>query len=143
MSEVGSTVRAVVRHLEGESADVEIESGGCGRCHEEGGCGGQQLTQMFCNGPKNYRVDNPIGASVGDQVIVAIAPGSVRKTANLAYGVPLLALIIGALIGSSVYGDPGGILGAVSGVVAALVYVRYFSDKKAGKLSPRPYIISR
>ena len=143
MSEVGSTVRAVVRHLEGESADVEIESGGCGRCHEEGGCCGQQLTQMFCNGPKHYRVDNSIGANVGDQVIVAIAPGSVRKTANLAYGVPLLALIIGALIGSSVYGDPGGILGAVSGVVAALVYVHYFSGKRAGKISPRPYIISR
>lgn len=143
MSEIGSTVRVVVRHLEGESADVEVESGGCGRCHEEGGCGGQQLTQMFCNGPRYYRVDNPISAAVGDQVIVAIAPGSVRKTANLAYGVPLLAMIIGALLGNLVYGDPGAIVGALSGVTAALVYVRNFSGKKAGKLGSRPYIISR
>lgn len=143
MSEVGSTVRAVVCHLEGDSADVEVAAGGCGRCYEEGGCGGQQLIQMFCNGPRHFRVDNPIGAVVGDQVIVAIAPGSVRKTANIAYGVPLLALITGALIGNSLYGDPGGVVGAVSGVAAALLYVHYFSDKRVGKLSSRPYIVSR
>lgn len=143
MSEVGSTVRAVVLKLDGRIADVEVESGGCGRCHEEGGCGGQQLTQMFCNGPKHYRVDNKIGAAIGDRVTVAIAPGSVRQTANLAYGVPLIALILGALVGGAIYGDPGAISGTVLGLIGALVYVRFYSASRSGKFTQRPYIISR
>lgn len=141
--DVGSTVRAVVRHLEGASADVEVEAGGCGRCHEEGGCGGQQLTQMFCSGPRHYRVDNQIGARVGDHVTVAIAAGSVRKTANIAYGIPLLALVLGAVAGNMLYGDPGAMLGALSGVALALVCIRFSADKGAGKSDSRPYIITR
>jgi sigma-E factor negative regulatory protein RseC len=143
VAESGSTVRAVVRHLEGETADVEVESGGCGRCHEEGGCGGLQLTQMFCKGPKNYRVDNKIGAVIGDRVIVAIAPGSVRQTANLAYGVPLIASIAGAVVGGAIYDDPGAIVGATLGLMGALVYVRFYSASRTGKFSQRPYIVSR
>ena len=75
-----TTIRATVRSLDGDEALVEVELGGCGRCHEKGGCGGQQLTQMLCSGPKNYRVANPYGARVGDQVTVAITPGTVRKS---------------------------------------------------------------
>lgn len=95
MSADDTTIRAVVRALDGAHADVEVEQGGCGRCHEKGGCGGQQLTQMFCSGPKTYRVSNTVGAEVGDSVTIAIAAGSVRKTANLAYILPLTATITG------------------------------------------------
>jgi sigma-E factor negative regulatory protein RseC len=143
MAESGSTVRAVVLHLDGEIADVEVESGGCGRCHEEGGCGGVLLTQMYCKGPKNYRVDNKVGALIGDRVTVAIAPGSVRQTANLAYGVPLIALIAGAVVGGAIYDDPGAIAGAILGLMGALVYVRFYSTSRTGKFSQRPYIVSR
>ncbi|UCV13114.1 SoxR reducing system RseC family protein [Dechloromonas denitrificans] len=137
-----STVRAVVRALDATQAVVEVESGGCGRCHEEGGCGGQNLTQMFCAGPKTYRVDNAIGASVGDRVTVAIAPGSVRRVANLAYGVPLTATIAGAALGAQ-YGDVGSMLGAVSALLLAVLYVRFCSRDGAGNYAARPHIISR
>lgn len=143
MPQVGSTIRAVVRSLDGEQAHVEVESGGCGRCHEEGGCGGQQLTQMFCSGPRNYCVDNKLGATVGDHVTVAIEAGSVRQTANLAYGIPLLAVIFGAIFGSAIGADVGGILGAASGFIGAMFYVRFRSKNSTGKLNQRPYIISR
>jgi sigma-E factor negative regulatory protein RseC len=142
MSE-GSTIQAVIRALHGTEADVEVEAGGCGRCHEKGGCGGQQLTQMFCGGPKTYRVDNIVGANVGDRVTVAIAAGSVRRTANLAYGVPLVAAIVGALFGTPLGGDLGAILGAAAGVFLALFYVRSRSQASAGNFSERPYIVSR
>ena len=127
MAQEGSTIRAVVLAVEGSLAEVEVESGGCGRCHEEGGCGGQQLTQMFCSGPKTYKVDNVLGASIGDRVTVAIAAGSVRRTANLAYGVPLTAVISGAALG----------------LVLSLFYVRFRSHDASGNITGRPYIISR
>ena len=143
MTQEGSTIRAVVRAVDGSLAEVEVESGGCGRCHEEGGCGGQQLTQMFCSGPKTYKVDNALGASIGDRVTVAIAAGSVRRTANLAYGVPLTAVISGAALGTSIAGDLGAMLGAVLGLVLSLFYVRFRSYDASGNITGRPYIISR
>ena len=94
-----STVRAIVREINQADALVEVEQGGCGRCHEAGGCGGQQLTRMFCSTAKTYRVANEIGARVGDRVTVAIAADSVRRSANLAYVLPLTATIAGADVG--------------------------------------------
>jgi sigma-E factor negative regulatory protein RseC len=143
MTKEETTVRATVRHLDGDEALVEVEQGGCGRCHEEGGCGGQQLTQMFCSGPKNYRVANPHGAKIGDQVTVAIAAGSVRQTANLAYGLPLTVTIVCAAIGTQINGDMGAISGALLGLVAAVFYIRHRAQAKGGNLAERPYIISR
>lgn len=138
-----STVRALVRAIEGDEAIVEIEQGGCGRCHEEGGCGGQQLTQMFCSAPRTYRVRNATGSSVGDRVTVAIAAGSVRRTANLAYGIPLMACIGGALLGTSLAGDVGAMAGALIALTVAIAYVRFRSRESAGNFSERPYIVSR
>lgn len=138
-----STVSAVIRALEGRDAVVEVEAGGCGRCHEKGGCGGQQLTQMFCNNPKTYRVNNALGANVGDRVTVAIAAGSVRRTANLAYGIPLIATIIGAVFGTSVAGDIGAIFCAGLGLAISLIYVRLRSQDGSGNFTERPHIVSR
>lgn len=137
------TIRGVVRALDGSDALVEVEQGGCGRCHEEGGCGGQQLTQMFCGGPKSYHAENTIGAGVGDRVVVATAPGSVRRTANLAYGIPMLGAIGGAFVGMSLGGDAGAVLGALAGLVIAFVYIRRRVSQKAGTTENRPYIVSR
>jgi sigma-E factor negative regulatory protein RseC len=143
MSQESNTVSAVVRALDGKDALVAVESGGCGRCHEEGGCGGQQLTQMFCSTPKTYRVDNALGAAIGDRVLIAIEAGNVRRTANLAYGVPIVAVIGGAALGTWVQGDLGAMLGAVVGLASAFLYVRFRSQGEAENLSSRPYIISR
>lgn len=138
-----STVRGVVRSIESSFADIEVEQGGCGRCHEEGGCGGQQLTQMFCSGARSYRVCNSIGAQVGDKVIIAIAPGSVRDTANLAYGMPLIGAIAGAILGAFVAGDNGSIIGCLLGLSVAYSFVAIRSRRQGGKLAERPYIVSR
>ncbi len=141
MSADDTTIRAVVRALDGAHADVEVEQGGCGRCHEKGGCGGQQLTQMFCSGPKTYRVSNTVGAEVGDSVTIAIAAGSVRKTANLAYILPLTATITGAAAGTS-FGDGAAIAGGLAGLLLAFLYIR-FRAQGLGNPAECPHIISR
>ena len=142
MDQQASTVSAIIRALDGKEALVEVEAGGCGRCHEKGGCGGQQLAQMFCASPKTYRVSNNLGLDIGDRVTLAIAAGSVRRTANLAYGVPLTATIIGAALGTLLAGDFGGIFGAAVSFALSLFYVRMRSHDASGKFLERPYIVS-
>ncbi|MBL8429661.1 MAG: SoxR reducing system RseC family protein [Dechloromonas sp.] len=138
-----STIRAIVRAVDGRFANVEVEQGGCGRCHEKGGCGGQQLTQMFCSGPKIYRVENEIGASVGDRVTIGVSAGSVRRTANFAYVLPLTATIAGAALGTVFGGDFSAMIGGGIGLGAAFIYVIARSRRKAGNFAESPYIISR
>ena len=138
-----TTVRAIVRELDADGALVEVEQGGCGRCHEQGGCGGQSLTRMFCSEPKKYRVVNDAGAVVGDRVVVAIAAGSVRKSANLGYVLPLTATIAGAVLGMQLGEDPGAMLGAVTGLLLSFLYVGRRTTTGNGFSATRPHIISR
>lgn len=137
------TIRAVVRSIDGDDALVEVEQGGCGRCHEEGGCGGQHLTQAFCSGPKTWRARNDIGAAVGDPVRVAVSSESLRLSANLAYGLPLLAAIGGACAGMLMAGELVAILGAAAGLSAAFYWLRIRSRRESGNPGACPHIISR
>lgn len=126
--------------LDGDFALIQVEGGGCGRCHEKGGCGGQQLTQMFCSTPRQYRVKNPQGAKPGDLVSIVLPAGALSRYATLAYGLPLLGLIGGAVIGDAVGGNPGGLLGAALGMVLAWQLVRRRSRGIAGNSKNEPYI---
>lgn len=116
--------QGTIAGVDGDYAIVHMDETGCGRCHEQGGCGGNNLGQMFCSTPRTFRVLNPGKASVGDRVRVAIADGAVRRSAVYAYGFPLLALFIGALGGAAFAGEPGAIFGAFGCLFAAWFLLR-------------------
>ena len=118
-------VRAVIRALEGDIALVEVPDGGCGRCHEEGGCGGHHLTQALCGDPKIYRVANPFGLKIGDEVTLGISAKALWSGANFAYALPVLALLVGAMLGAFFHGDSGAMVGGVFGLVAAWLVLRW------------------
>lgn len=118
-------VRAVVKALEGDIALVEIKQGGCGRCHEEGGCGGHHLTQALCSAPKIFRVYDSYGVAIGDEVILGLPARSVVFGANLAYVFPVFALLAGALLGSFFHGDRGAILGGFFGILLSWAFMRW------------------
>lgn len=118
-----SETRATVIGVDGDYALVQTEGGGCGRCHEAGGCGGANISQMFCGQERSWRVLNPRGAVVGEKVSVAVADGALRSGATLIYVVPLLFLILGAALGSFILAEAGSVAGAVAGLVGAWLWV--------------------
>jgi len=126
--------------LDGEYAIVSMDETGCGRCHEQGGCGGNNIGKMFCNAPRTFRVLNPGSSAIGDRVTVVIAEGVVRRSAALAYGLPLLALFAGALIGSSLAGEMGAIIGAIGGLSCAWMGLRYAQLRGSPDKRTQPYI---
>jgi len=107
---------AKITALDDDYALVSIVDKGCGRCHEEGGCGGNNLGQIFCSSPKVYRVFNPRKASIGDTVVVVIGEKTLFRGALVAYGLPLVGLFVGAALGLLSFGDPGSILGGGCGL---------------------------
>ncbi len=136
-------IRAVVKAIADGEAIVEVPQEGCGRCHEKGGCGGQHLSQMLCSTQKTYRVRNFAGVEVGDTVTVSIAGGAVRRSANLAYGLPVLAIIAGAMAGTAIAGDSGAILGGGLGALLAWIYARRVLRSVAGSVDFEPRIVAR
>lgn len=115
-----SEARGVVSAIDGEYAIVRTdEAGGCGRCHEQGGCGGANVGRMFCRPPSSWRVLNSRGAIVGEHVRVVVADGAVGASAALVYMLPLALLIAGAALGTALVSEGGGILGGTLGLVAA------------------------
>lgn len=130
-----------VTEIDGEYAVVRMDETGCGRCHEEGGCGGHNIGQMLCSSPRSFRVLNPGNSRVGDRVKVTVAEGAVRRGAVFAYGVPLLMLFVGALGGSAVAGESGAIAGAISGLLGSWLILRYDAQTH-GKMDQRsrPYV---
>lgn len=126
--------------LDGDFATVLLDETGCGRCHEQGGCGGNTISTMFCSAPRTFRVLNPGKSAVGDRVNIAIAEGAVRRSVVLAYGLPLFSLFVGALGGSALAGEPGAIVGAVSGLLCAWLALRYAQGCGASDQRFQPYI---
>jgi positive regulator of sigma E activity len=98
------------------------------------------LGKVFCSVPRTFRVLNPGNSAVGSRVTVVIAEGSVRRSVILAYGLPLLALFLGAISGSTVAGEAGAIIGSLCGLLGAWLALRY--AQRHGALDPRsqPFI---
>jgi sigma-E factor negative regulatory protein RseC len=130
----------VITAIDDGYAVVAMDETGCGRCHEEGGCGGNNLGKMFCSTPRTFRVPNPGNACVGDRVKVVIGQGAVRRSALLAYVVPLLALFAGALGGSALADEPGAIVGAIGGVLLAWLVLRHVQGRRTPDQRFQPHI---
>jgi len=123
-------VKGRVFALEGRLATVEvsISEGGCGRCHEPGGCGGANLSNALSSKLRYLTVENSLNFGIGDPVTVGIEEASVSEIATRVYALPLIGLIAGGAIGDSWLGAGGSapaIVGAVSGFLMAIAISRY------------------
>lgn len=136
-----SEAKGIVVALEGDYALVKTESGGgCGRCHEEGGCGSANVGRMFCT-DKPWRVLNPRHAQPGERVDIAVADGAVNAGAMLLYVLPLLLFIGGALLGMRLAGEGGAIAGAALALPVAWVLVRRWQRRRQHDPKFQPYIV--
>ena len=120
--------RAVIVRTEGQYAFVRAsQASGCERCDGKG-CGAGKLSQMFCSTPRQFQVENPIEAVVGEEVVISVAEGSILRGIGLIYLLPLLLLVTGAMLGghwaklpaqSDGYAAAGALLGLAAGFAAA------------------------
>ena len=105
-------------------------SGGCGRCHETGGCGGVSIAQPLCSTPKTLLVADDLGVQVGNKVLVAIPDALLSQGITRPYLIPLILLFFGSALGAillpnltplqwQLTPDIGAIAGAGIGLIAA------------------------
>ena len=125
---------ALVVKIENGATYVETQTGGgCGgnRCETQG-CSTAVLTRLFSQQPKALQVNNPIDALVGEQVVVGLEEGAFLKSSIVAYVLPLVALITGAMLGMyfagasemrDLYAGLGGLLGLLGSAFAIKLFM--------------------
>lgn len=116
-----------------------VQTGSCEQCSGKG-CGSSKLGQLFCNKPRQFQVDNPIDAQVGDEVMVAVAEGAVLRGITIVYLLPLVFLLLGAMLAAQfsdhdLYAAAGGGIGVALGFLCA----RWLSSQAFSRQTT-PYI---
>lgn len=112
-----------VKELNGSSATVVFKrTNACGDCH---------ACVSFGSDMAETELKNTLGAKAGDRVSIELHSGSVFKAGLILYGIPLVALMIGAFLGSLI----GNLFTAVFGIGAAVLafLVIHFLDPKLNK----------
>jgi sigma-E factor negative regulatory protein RseC len=91
---------AVVVQVSGSEAVVApSQGGGCGSCSSSNSCGSSKITQFITGAPRQFRVQNDVGAQVGMVVQIGLPEGVLLQSAMLVYILPLVLLLIGAIVG--------------------------------------------
>ncbi len=127
-------MRAVVLSVRGEEAEISPLGGGCGHCSSAGGCGSGKMSQMFCSSqPRTFLVRNQASAQVGDEVNVSLPDGVLLRSSWRIYGLPLLLLLGGGLIGASLAGEPASrdssaLIGSMLGLLAGFAWGKISSS---------------
>ncbi len=86
----------------------------------------------------DIEIDNTLKAAAGDQVVIELHGKSVFKASLIMYGVPIIGLIVGAGIGSTI-GDLYAAVGGVLLAFGAFFIIRAFEPKlsKLTEYKPR------
>lgn len=121
---------AVVIGVEDEMAMLEIvRRKPCGLCGKTRGCGMSLWGRLFGHRSNVFRAVNQVNAKAGDEVVVGIDEQALLRGSLTAYGVPLLTLLVGALLGGVFAGaadnaDTFAVFGAVAGLVVGALWLK-------------------
>ncbi len=125
---------------------VARQSGGCGHCDSEKGCGSGKLSQMLCREPRQFLVSNDAGARVGDEVQVTLPEGVLLRSAILMYIVPLLMLLACGMVAASLAAsdaqrDGYALVGGLAGLVAGFLFSKKMAQRVQVKASAQSVVM--
>lgn len=93
----------------------------CGSCSSKEGCGTSTLSQLLGSKTSSFKVLNPIGAALGERVVIGMEEAVLLKSSLLVYLLPLTFLLAGAIFGGWLAPDGLQDAYAVCGVFVGLV----------------------
>lgn len=137
--------QAEVTAVEGSHAWVACRAQqGCARCAAGNGCGGGLLGRWLGDRLHRVRVVHAGGIAVGDCVVIGLDERALLRLAAAVYGIPLAALIGGAVAAEALYGtDSAALAGAAAGLAGGFAWVRAFSRKMSANRRFQPAVLRR
>ncbi|MCC5866952.1 MAG: SoxR reducing system RseC family protein [Gammaproteobacteria bacterium] len=109
-------------------------SSGCPRCDRGEGCG---QGAWFAARSRTWRLSVPTGAAqVASTVRLTLPATRLLHAAALAYGLPLLGLVTGAVLGQLLGGEFPAVSGSIIGLLAGFALARRLAVRAAARLQP-------
>lgn len=92
--------------IEYDTAILEIiRKQACGLCGKQQGCGISIWPNLLGSKRHQVHIENSLNAKAGETVVIGIADGALLSSSALIYGVPMLGLLTGAVIGKVLVGS--------------------------------------
>jgi sigma-E factor negative regulatory protein RseC len=130
----------VVEVRSGRALVETVRSGSCEACGARHACG-------CTGGGREARVwvDDPIGVRPGERVTIAVSEGTVLRASVLVYLLPVVALVIGAIVGNAFAPSFGwsADLGAAGLGLGCMVLAFVASRYLGGRSAAGPTIVGR
>lgn len=132
-----------------EGAYVETSrASSCGSCNSRQSCGSSTLSQMLGGKANLFQVLNPIGAVVGERVVIGLEEAALLKSSVLSYLLPLVLLMSGAMMGgllapATEMKDAYSIGGAGVGLVLGFIALKSVTARMGAKRQFQPVILRR
>jgi len=126
MNEMPQAHMGIVSHVKNGQALVKLmPQESCDHCGHDTSCGLSRKTG------KELWVSDDIGVEPGMTVLIDISSEGLLSATLILYGIPLLLLLLGAIIGQLIRGEIGSAIGAGIGLVIGIPIVRFLSNRVA------------
>jgi len=133
----------IVAEVQGNIAKVEIlKKSACEKCAASGVChpGDQELMEA----------DNPLGAIKGQRVMVVVAPQLYLKASIILYGIPMVAMVAGAILGKNAAiayageanSDLWAFIAGMTCLVISFYFIRLYNNKVEKTREYQPVIVA-
>lgn len=139
----------VVVSLGTDGAYVETaRASSCGTCSSQQSCGTSSLGQLLGSQAKPFHVLNPIGAAVGERVVVGLEESALLRSSLISYALPLMLLMAGAMLGSQMAPvntakDLYSVVGAGVGLALGFAALKWVAARTGGQQQFQPVILRR
>lgn len=137
--------QAIVIDVRGHEISVETDpQSGCGPCAAKSGCGTSLLGKFFTRNRQPLIVTTDLSLVAGDKVILGLDDQALLQGSIIVYAIPLLMmLVLPLVVGYFFTSELISIFSAIIGLVAGLIYVKYFSAIARHSERFRPVVLRR
>ncbi|WP_444925500.1 SoxR reducing system RseC family protein [Microbulbifer sp. ZKSA004] len=137
--------RGRVVAIESDAIWVETtQSSACNGCSTKSSCGTGLLGDLFSSSTRVKVALNGFSADkihLDDVAVIGITENALTSSALLVYLVPLMSLVLVALIGDSLFAEPGAVIGALIGLVLGALGVRWYSRSQSQNPTYTPVLL--
>lgn len=139
----------VVVRLATDGAFVETSrASSCGTCSSQQSCGTSSMSFLIGAKARPFHVRNPIGAAVGERVVIGLEESALLRSSLLSYAFPLTLLMAGALLGNQLAPvgaakDLYSVAGSGIGLVLGFAALKWMSARTGEQRQFQPVILRR
>ncbi|MBP6808026.1 MAG: SoxR reducing system RseC family protein [Chromatiaceae bacterium] len=134
----------VVAHEPGIAWVETRRRNACGACSQSAGCGSALLSRLFAPGANRLALEDGLGVAIGERVVIGIPDDLLVRAALIAYLLPLLTLVMGAVLADGwQLAEIEVALASIAGLGAGLWLTGHLTGGARGRQRYRPILLRR